>query len=113
MNGFVTVPLLCLAHGLPQPESEVVFIPGRKFRADWLWRPPVAPRRVVLEVDGGLFRGGKGGGSGMGGHSSGLGILRDQEKSNLAQLAGYVYLRCTPRDVQTGKVVEMLKQVLL
>lgn len=97
-----TVPLICTAHKLPQPEAEVVFLPDRKFRADWLWR---SPRKVILEVDGGLFQA-------KGGHSSGKGILRDQEKSNLAQLAGFLYLRCTPRDVASGAIADVLKQAL-
>jgi hypothetical protein len=110
MGTAATVPLICQAYKLPMPEAEVVFLPGRKFRADWLWWGP--PRKVILEVDGGLFRGGKGGGSATGGHSSARGILRDQEKGNLAQLAGFLYLRCTPQDVATGKVAALLTQAL-
>jgi hypothetical protein len=104
-----TIPLLCQAHGLPQPEAEVKFHPTRKWRADWLWREA----KVILEVEGGFFRGGKGGGSAIGGHSSGVGIQRDIDKANAAQLLGYRYFRCRPRDVQTGSVAELLKRALL
>lgn len=100
--------LLCRAHGLPEPETEVMFHPVRKWRADYLWRKAL----VILEKEGGLFRGGKGGGSKIGGHSSGVGILRDVEKSNEAQLLGYVYLRATPRQIARGEVLPMLKKVL-
>lgn len=106
---FATIPLLCQAHGLPAPEPEVRFHPTRKWRADYLWRAA----KVILEIEGGFFRGGKGGGSKVGGHSSGVGIQRDIEKSNAAQLLGYRYFRCTPRDVETGAVVFVLKKALI
>jgi very-short-patch-repair endonuclease len=102
-GSFLTVPMLCQFHGLPAPEAEVVFLPGRRFRADFCWRAAM----VILEIDGGVFR------KGASGHSSGTGIVRDIEKSNLAQLEGYVFLRCTPREVETGSVVELLKRALL
>ena len=99
---------LCRAYGLPYPETEARFDPVRMWRADYLWREP----KVILEREGGLFRGGKGGGSALGGHSSGLGILRDIEKSNAAQLAGYLYLRATPRQIQQAEILGTLQRAL-
>ena len=107
-TGLDVVVLLCRANGLPIPEREQAFIPGRQFRADYLWRS----RRVVLEIEGGIFRGGKGGGTNVGGHSSVRGILRDIEKSNLAQLAGYRYFRATPDQVRRGEIVSTLIEAL-
>jgi hypothetical protein len=100
--------LLCRAHHLPEPECEVRFHPARRWRADYCWRE----HRVILEKEGGIFRGGKGGGSAIGGHSSGVGILRDMEKSNAAQVLGYRYFRATPREIQSGAVLALLREVL-
>ena len=103
------VLLLCQAHDLPLPAKEQRFHPVRKWLADYLWRE----QRVILEVEGGLFAGIKGGGTALGGHSSACGILRDMEKGNAAQLCGYRYLRATPRQVQTGAILPMLRGALL
>jgi hypothetical protein len=102
------VGLLCREHGLPVPEREQRFDPVRKWRADYLWQR----ERVILEIDGGIYRGGAGGGTGRGGHSTASGIVRDMEKSNAAQLAGFRYLRATPRDVTSGAIVALLKRAL-
>lgn len=92
--------LLVEAHGLPLPQTEYVFAPPRKFRADYCW--PEA--KVIVERNGGIWK--------KGGHSSGGGILRDYEKSNLAQLAGYKYLQFTPRELESGSVLPTLKILL-
>lgn len=93
--------LLCRAHRLPLPECEVAFIEGRKFRADYLWRSAM----VILEQDGSIWT--------KGGHSTGKGILRDMEKGNLAQLAGFVFLRCTPSQITSGEILPILREALL
>lgn len=103
------VKLLCQAHNLPLPDREVLFHPTRKWRADYYW----PEHRVILEVDGGLYRGGANTSTALGGHSSVTGILRDMEKGNAAQLLGYVYLRATPRQVQTGDILPALRACLL
>lgn len=95
--------LLCRAHGLPDPETEVVFAPPRKWRADYLWRSAM----VIVERDGGLFAKGR---AGMA-HAMPTAIRRDMEKANAAQLLGYVYLRYTPQQLTSGQAVEDLKQV--
>jgi hypothetical protein len=104
--GLDAVVLLCRAHGFPLPETETRFHPSRRWRADYLWRDA----RVILEVDGGMYRGVKGGGTAIGGHSSVVGILRDMEKANAAQLCGYVFLRATPQQVTRGDVAALLRQ---
>ena len=93
--------LLCIAHGLDEPETEVVFAPPRKYRADYCWRAA----RVIVERNGGIWK--------KGGHSSGTGLLRDYEKSNLAQLLGWTYLVYTPRQLDSGEAIEELKGVLM
>lgn len=92
--------LLCVAHGLPMPETEVVFAPPRKFRADYLFRAA----KVIVEQNGGIWT--------KGGHSSGRGILRDYEKANLAQREGFKYFSYTPQQLASGAAVEELKAVL-
>jgi hypothetical protein len=59
---------------------------------------------VIVEQNGGIWR--------KGGHSSGRGLLRDYEKSNEAQLLGYVYLTFTPAQIQSGAILPLLQQVL-
>ena len=93
--------LLCVAHGLPEPDVEVVFAPGRRYRADYCWRAA----RVIVERNGGIWK--------KGGHSSGKGIMRDYEKSNLAQLLGWRLFSFTPQQLNSGEAVEFLKQVFV
>lgn len=91
-NGLDPVVLLCKVYELPLPEQEVRFHPERRWRADYLWREA----KVILEIEGGLYQGGRHPRTKLGGHSNASGILRDMEKSNAAQLMGYRYFRLTP-----------------
>lgn len=75
-------------------DREVEFLPPRKFRADFFWEKA----RVVVELQGGIHLGGKGG------HTSGAGISRDCEKVYLSNCAGFVVFPLTPemaRDPET------------
>lgn len=101
----ITLPMVCQAHGLPIPEEEVEFHPTRKWRADFLWRA----QKVILEKEGGLFASGRA----LAAHGRPLGIRRDMEKANAAQLLGYRYFRVEPCDIESGKVVELLKQIFV
>lgn len=94
------VLLLCRAHELPEPERELVFHPGRRWRADYCW----LREHVILEIEGGLYAGGRTPGTGQGGHSTARGILRDMEKSNAAQLLGYRYFRLAPWQIDLALV---------
>ncbi len=42
-------------------------------------------------------------------HTLPIAILRDYEKNNLAQLAGWTYLQFTPEQLDSGAVLETLK----
>ena len=101
---------MCAAHGLREPVPEFRFDPGRKWMLDYAW--PEA--RVALEVEGGVF--GRGKPCPMckrrraGAHSSIERMLSDMEKYNAAAIQGWCVIRCTPDDVQTGKVFEILKR---
>lgn len=89
---------LCEAHGLPRPEPEHKFHPTRKWRLDWAW----LERKIALEIDGGAWSRGR--------HTRGKGFIADQTKRNEAQLLGWMVLHCTPQDVKTGKVFELLRR---
>lgn len=95
-----TVPLICRAYGLPEPEAEVRFHPTRRWRFDWAWRDA----RVALEINGGVWTKGR--------HTRGAGYLRDLEKLNAAQLAGWIVLQCQPQDVANGTVAGLLIEAL-
>lgn len=96
--------LLLEAHRLPLPETEVEFVPGRKYRADYLWQSPM---KLIVEREGGLFSKGR---AGMA-HAMPTAIRRDMAKSNLAQLAGFIVLRYEPKDLASGKAVEDIKRL--
>jgi hypothetical protein len=73
---------------------------GRKFRADFAW----PDRKIVLEVDGGTWSGGR--------HTSGAGYERDADKSNLAQLNGWRVLRVTNKHIKDGRALQLIEAVL-
>jgi very-short-patch-repair endonuclease len=103
------------AFGLPVPVAEYVFCKGRKFRFDYAW----IEQKVALEVDGGTFkitkykdkngiirthRGGR--------HNTGKGFLNDCEKFNTAASMGWRILRTTPKELTSGKTIELIKKTL-
>jgi len=88
------------AAGLPEPEREVVFLPGRKFRADFCWKE----FKVVAEVNGGTYA--------HMGHSTGAGIERDYEKLDLANLQGWRLFFFTRRMIESGEAIKYLTKVL-
>lgn len=73
--------------GLPLPERQFMFHPERKWRADFAW----PDRKIMIEVQGGIFmRGG-------GGHNRGAGIEGDHEKHNEAVRLGWYVFHFGPR----------------
>jgi len=88
------------AVGLPEPIREFVFLPGRKYRADFAY-PDV---RLLIEVEGGVY--------GTGGHSTGRGITRDIEKGNAAVLEGYRVIRCSGEHVTSGQCLTWIEHAL-
>jgi hypothetical protein len=95
-----TVPLICLARGLPAPVAEYRFAPPRRWRFDWAW----PDQRVALEVQGGIFVAGR--------HSRGAGLLKEHEKMNAAAALGWRLLYTTPRQVADGTVGDILARAL-
>jgi very-short-patch-repair endonuclease len=85
---------------IPMPEREYRFCPTRKFRFDFAW-----PRqKIAVEVQGAIWR--------KGAHSSGVGLQRDYEKYNLAQLLGWKLLQFEARAIRSGIALNTLKQAL-
>lgn len=88
-------------------EREYKFHPDRRWRADFMvgqnfaW--PVRGR-YLIEVDGGSWNGGR--------HVSGAGFEKDLEKLNAAAELGYRVLRFTPRMVNDGSALELIRRIL-
>ena len=91
---------LCAAHGLPVPVREFRFHDVRRWKFDFAWPDDY----VALEIEGGAFRGH--------GHRSVGVFLKNIDKYNEAQLAGWVLLRCTTDDIKSGAVFELVKRAL-
>ena len=67
--------------------AEWPFHPTRKWRFDY-----ACPKlKIAIEVDGGIFTGGR--------HSGGVGQLRDFEKGNAACAMGWYVFHTTPEDM--------------
>jgi very-short-patch-repair endonuclease len=92
--------LMLKAKKLPAPELEHRFHSTRRFRLDYAW----PEYRVGLEVDGGIWT--------SGAHGRGTGIMRDQEKTNLAAGLGWRILRCTPGKLATSDTLDYITRAL-
>ena len=86
--------------GLPEPVAEWAFHPTRKWRFDLAWPEP---RKLAVEIHGGIWRRG-------GGAHTGTGHLRDLEKMNEAQLLGWTVFQFTPDQVQSGEALGFLER---
>jgi hypothetical protein len=91
---------ICKANNLPLPAREFQFAPPRKWKFDFVWTTYL----VALEIEGGAFYGK--------GHRSVGKFLRDMEKYNEAALDGWMVLRCTTKDIESGAVFALLKRAL-
>lgn len=80
---------------------EYKFHPKRKFRLDWAW----PEGKVGIEFDGVMMR--------TVGHNSLAGILRDSEKSNLAQAMGWRVFRANAKNVGDESFFALIDSVLI
>ena len=80
---------------------EHVYVPGRRFRADFAW----PDQHLLLEVQGGVF-------AGKSGHSGIAGILKDCDRANAAAIAGWRVLRVTAAHIRTGVALRVLRAAL-
>ena len=88
------------AVGLPEPIREYKAIEGRRYRWDFSW----PDRNLLIEVQGAIFV--------KGGHSSGVGIMRDHNKHNLAMLAGWRILYVNSTTIDSGEAIRDIEKVL-
>lgn len=86
--------------GLPVPEAEYRFHPVRRWRFDYAWPDCL----VALEVEGGAFTGGR--------HTRGAGYVKDLEKYSEAAALGWRVVRCTPKQLQTGAICDVLLRAM-
>jgi very-short-patch-repair endonuclease len=86
--------------GLPTPEREYRFAPPRRYRADFAY----PEQKILVEVQGGIYT--------RGAHSRGVGLERDYEKLNLAQLNGFRVFQFSRKMIESGVAVNMIEEVL-
>jgi len=80
-------------------EREFRFDETRKWRIDFL----ITGTNLLVEINGGTWMQ-------KSGHSSAVGIQRDYEKSNAAQLAGYVYLQFTKKELDNLVALDTVRE---
>jgi very-short-patch-repair endonuclease len=76
------------------PLRQYKFHPKRKYLADFC----IPEHLLIVECNGGTWMA-------KSGHSTGIGISRDYEKSNCAQKMGYRYLQYTRKEVEDGSAI--------
>ena len=77
--------------GFPDPATELLFHPKRKWRFDYAWEE----QKLALEVHGGIHSGGR--------HTRGRGFVEDRAKMNEATLLGWTELEVTPEHIKSGQ----------
>ncbi len=88
--------------GLPFKHN-VQVVPGRKFKWDfYIGKEGFSNLGLLVEINGGVWT--------YAGHSTGVGIVRDYEKLNLATMQGYHTLLVTPEQVEDGTAFGMIKE---
>lgn len=87
---------------LPEPVTEFAAINGRRYRFDFAW----PKHNLLVEVQGGTFAKSKLG------HSTGMGINRDNEKMILAQLAGWKVFQVDTKQVHSGQALKWIQEAL-
>lgn len=87
------------ASGL-NPESEFRFHPPRRWRFDFAF----PAEKVAVECEGGIWTNGR--------HTRGKGYAADCEKYNQASLDGWVLLRFTGDQIQSGEALAQIEQAL-
>jgi hypothetical protein len=77
-----------------------------RFHPDRRWRFDVAfpSRMIAAEIDGAVWTQGR--------HTRGRGFIRDQEKTNEAQLLGWRVFRFVPDDLDSGRFLDVLDKAL-
>lgn len=87
---------LALSVICPEAVEEYEFLSDRKFRADWA----LVDLKVLIEYDG------------IADHATVKGAWRDAEKGNLAQLAGWLFLRVNAASINDGRAVAWVERAM-
>lgn len=80
--------------------KEFRFHPVRRWRFDYA----IPEFKIAVEVEGGVWTGGR--------HVSPKGFLGDMEKYNAAAVMGWKVLRCTPKELNTARMIEMIRNCI-
>lgn len=91
------------AHDLVvQPEWR--FHDHRRWRIDVAAYSTTTPRKLAIEIDGGVWVGGR--------HTRGAGVLKDNEKIAHLAIDGWLFLRVTPQQVNSGQALAWALAIL-
>lgn len=90
----------CRFKGVPEPVPEYRFHAERLWRWDYAWPDQL----VALEVDGGVWTGGK--------HGRGSGIVKDHEKRNAGAVLGWRLLLVVPKQLLWDGTAMMVGRAL-
>ena len=94
--GYSPLSALILKHTGEEVVAEYRFHPGRDWRFDFA----IPSHRVVVEVEGGAFNGGR--------HIRPEGYLRDMEKYNEAAVSGWCVIRVLPGELLMLKTLRLV-----
>ncbi|WP_439830461.1 hypothetical protein [Aeromonas caviae] len=78
--------------GLPDPTTELMFHPKRRWRLDFAW----PTHMIAVEIHGGIHSGGR--------HTRGRGFVEDRAKMNEATLLGWTVIEATPEHIKSGQL---------
>ena len=94
----------CASEGLPEPVPEYEFAKEhkRRWRIDYYFKDE--GRQVALEVEGGVWLGGR--------HNRPRGFIKDIEKYNALSQMGIYLIRVTPNDLFTLATIKLIKNTL-
>lgn len=87
---------------------EYHFHPTRKFRFDFA-DPDL---KLAVEAEGGIWKGGKGGGVKQGAHTSGHGYEKDIFKYNEAAILGWCLIRVTGDMIKSGEALTIIERAI-
>ena len=91
---------ICDRTKIPLPVQQLRFAAGRDYRADFAW----PDHRLLVEVDGGLWIGGK--------HAIALHETRRQRRRIYAQALGWSIVEVGPPDVRSGAACDLIERWL-
>lgn len=86
--------------GVEVPIQEHRFHPVRRWRLDFAW----PDRKFAVECEGATWAGGR--------HTRGSGFAKDCEKYNTAAVDGWLILRFTKDQIESGWALELIEKVL-